>query len=345
MTIESKPEAKAKKVAKKCPHGKQKQYCGDCGGSQMCVHKRQKRQCRDCGGANYCSHGTRKSRCRECKGSEICCHSRFVSSCRTCGPQYFCKHNKEKSRCTDCKGTGVCEHNQRRSRCILCGGSQVCCHGKRKESCKLCEGSQTCDHKKLKVYCKPCDGSRLCKSSWCETTANPKYEGYCLNCFIHLFPDKPNARNYKTKEKAVADSVRETFNNFMWTTDKRVAGGNSYRRPDLFLDLQTHVVIVEVDEKKHSEYDCACENKRLMELSQDLNHRPAVFIRFNPDAYIDTNGQKVKSCWKLNKLGIVQLKSEKLKEWESRLVVLKNQIRHWIENPTEKTLEIIELFY
>jgi hypothetical protein len=32
-------------------------------------------------------------------------------------------------------------------------------------------------------------------------------------------------------------------------------------------------------------------------------------------------------------------------EWESRIDVLKEQIRYWMKNRTEKTVEIIELFY
>ena len=44
-------------------------------------------------------------------------------------------------------------------------------------------------------------GGRLCKSEWCHTRLNKKYEGYCLLCFIHLFPDKKTSRNYKTKEE------------------------------------------------------------------------------------------------------------------------------------------------
>ena len=41
------------------------------------------------------------------------------------------------------------------------------------------------------------------------------------------------------------------------------------------------------------------------------------------------------------------LKISKLKqtEWEERLDCLKNQIKYWIENPTDKFLEIVELFY
>ena len=33
------------------------------------------------------------------------------------------------------------------------------------------------------------------------------------------------------------------------------------------------------------------------------------------------------------------------KEWKERINSLKEQIQYWIDNPTEKTIEIIELFY
>jgi hypothetical protein len=82
-----------------------------------------------------------------------------------------------------------------------------------------------------------------------------------------------------------------------------------------------------------------------MEISQDLNHRPIIFIRFNPDSYTDQSGNFIKSCWELNKLGVINIVKNKQKEWEDRIECLKQQIQYWIENKTEKTIEIVELFY
>jgi hypothetical protein len=217
----------------------------------------------------------------------------------------------------------------------------------RKTYCKECGGGAICKHDKIRSCCKICDGKYLCKSSWCETIGNPKYEGYCLACFVNNpeNQNKPNVRNYKTKEKDVVDRITQTFKNVTWIADKKVKDGCSRRRPDLLLDMGSHIIIVEIDENKHTDYDCSCEHKRLMELSQDLQHRPIVFIRFNPDDYTNQDGILVKSCWKLNNLGVVQIAKNKQKEWEERIETLKQQIQYWIDNPTEKTVEIIELFY
>ena len=184
-----------------------------------------------------------------------------------------------------------------------------------------------------------------CQSDWCFTiVTNKKYDGYCLHCYINLFPDKPVSHNYKTKEFAVVEHIKSNFPNVDWIADKQVSNGCSRRRPDLLLDLGGQVLIVEVDENSHNTYDCSCENKRIMELSQDMGHRPIVFIRFNPDKYIK-NGEIITSCWGVNKTGICVVK--KSKEWDSRLDILCRQIDYWInpENITDKTVEIIQLYY
>ena len=330
-----------------CQHGKWKRYCRECGGSSFCQHDKIKNYCKECGGVSYCQHGKQKSRCNECGGGSICQHGKQKSLCKECGGSQICEHNIRKSYCLECGGGARCEHEKIRSNCRDCGGSSFCQHNIYKISCKECGGSQWCVHDKQKQYCKICDGKYLCKSEWCETIGNSKYECYCVACFVNNpeNQNKPAMRNYKTKEKDVVDRILQTFTNFTWVADKKVQDGCSRRRPDLLLDMGSHIIIVEVDENKHTDYECSCEHKRLMELSQDLQHRPTVFIRFNPDDYKNQEGVLVKSCWKLNKLGVVQITKTKQNEWEERIECLKQQIQYWIDNTTEKTIEIIELFY
>ena len=95
---------------------------------------------------------------------------------------------------------------------------------------------------------------------------------------------------------------------------------------------------------QHIEYDCSCENKRIMELSQDLAHRPIVFIRFNPDKY-QKGDTTIKSCWCTNKKGICVVKKSKQTEWVERLNALGKTIEYWLKHRTDKTVEIIQLFY
>ena len=188
--------------------------------------------------------------------------------------------------------------------------------------------------------------NKQCLSEWCNTQVRlHKYDGYCLFCYIHLFPDKPVTKNYKTKEKNVADFVLQQFSNFSWVTDKKIQHGCSRRRPDLLLDLGYQVIIIEIDENQHTDYDCSCENKRLMEISQDIGFRPLVIIRFNPDSYVNKNNQIIKSCWRANQSGIYIITKDNNNEWNNRLQILHNQIEYWSNNMTNKTIEVIHLFY
>jgi hypothetical protein len=188
--------------------------------------------------------------------------------------------------------------------------------------------------------------SKFCLSNWCNTQVQcNKYDGYCLFCYVNLFPDKPVTRNYKTKERTVVDFVLTNFPQFTWIVDKVVKDGCSKRRPDLLLDLGFQVIIVEVDENQHIAYDCSCENKRIMELSQDIGHRPMVLIRFNPDSYLTIDNKFVNSCWKANQKGIFIVNKDNNTSWENRLEILKTQIQYWSNNQTDKTIEVVHLFY
>ena len=315
-------------AAKRCVHGKANggYFCKECPGKGICEHGKQKRVCKDCDGTSFCEHGKRKELCKECGG------------------RGFCEHGKQKAQCKRCGGRGFCEHGKFKAMCKECGGSAFCEHGKQKAYCKICCGNVYCEHDKRRSLCKECGGSSLCHTPLCETVGNRKYDGYCLFCYIHTFPDKPVTRNYKTKEFAVVESVKKSCPDVTWVCDKRIVDGCSRRRPDMLCDLGTHIVVVEVDENQHADYECSCENKRLMELSQDVGHRPTVFIRFNPDDYV-CDGKTVASCWGINTKGMAVIKKKKQTEWDVRLGVLAEMTQYWLSHIPSKTIEVIELYY
>ena len=298
------------------------------------------------GGKAFCEHGKNKYICKECHGSSICDHGRRRSICKECDGVAICEHGRIKYSCKECDGISICDHGNRKQYCKECEGISICDHGKYKEKCKECEGSSFCVHGKCKQYCNECGGSSLCTNCK-DVKGSSKYDGHCLRCFIYLFPDIPVYRNYKTKETAVKDFILEKFSNLNWIPDKRVYDGCSKRRPDILLDLGYQVIIIEVDEDKHNAYECSCENKRIMEISQDVGHRPIVFLRFNPDSYVNMDGEKIGSCWGTLKTGIDTVKKEKKEEWEIRLDCLKSQIKYWInpKNKTNKMIETVQLYY
>ena len=186
--------------------------------------------------------------------------------------------------------------------------------------------------------------SKQCFSDWCDTLVGKKYNGYCYNCFVHLFPDEPTSRIYKKKETEVVNYFKKKFFKYNLIFDKVIDNACSKRRPDIFLDLYSHIIIIEIDENQHNSYDEICENKRLMELSQDLAHRPIIFLRFNPDSYINEDNEKVRSPWRNTKKGASLIK-ESIDDWNNRLKILETRFEYWIENVSEKTITLEKLFF
>jgi hypothetical protein len=155
-------------------------------------------------------------------------------------------------------------------------------------------------------------------------------------------PDSPLVRNFKTKEIAVRDFIFNQFPRLNWIHDKIVVDGHSRRRPDLTLDIGSHVIFVEIEENGH-DFGYNCGTKRLCELWEDVGQRPTVFIRFNPDSYIDEKDKKVPSCWKKNAQGLSLIRDDTA--WTDRLRKLQDVVIFHLEHVPEKCIQIQELFF
>jgi hypothetical protein len=185
--------------------------------------------------------------------------------------------------------------------------------------------------------------SPRCVSEHCDTLIGclKKYRGYCRHCFVHLFPDEPVSRNYKTKELEMVRFIKARFPQFDWLCDRILKGGCSWKRGDMIVDLLTHVIIIECDENQHK-YTTSCEHKRMMKLSEDVAHRPIIFIRFNPDGYT-VCGKKIKSCWGKTDTGLTKVMRPK--EWAERLERLADEVDRAIPIVPEQTIVQRHLFY
>ena len=204
--------------------------------------------------------------------------------------------------------------------------------------------------------------AKKCKTHLCPTQVKNKYDGFCLRCYI--LQGNEVVRNYKTKELAVVDFILDNFKDYDWVLDKQVKGVN--RRPDLLLDLGHQILVVEVDENCHKGKRYNCENKRICEILEALKDendqecieyldennekqnyklgiRPIIVIRFNPDSFRNNFGETIRSAWGQNSKGISVINNKD--DWSNRLSILSDHIKYWINNISDKTLEIKYLFY
>ena len=182
----------------------------------------------------------------------------------------------------------------------------------------------------------------------CDTFGSRQTNGYCSRCFAHRFPHDKRARFVRSKELAVNRFLLESFPNLTWSFNKCIEGGCSRRRPDAFAHLGTHAITVETDENEHigDSYSCACENRKMMEHFRDAGEIPHVFVRFNPDAYIDSAGEKHKSCWEKTPLTMEpRVALRRQKAWKERLETLRLTIEQSVQNTPSREVELKLLYY
>lgn len=344
-----------------CKHNRDRFYCRECGGGGVCEHERRRDRCKDCGGVGLCRHGRQRSQCKECGGSSICEHNRKRNLCRECHGASICGHDRIRVSCKDCGGSGICEHGRQRGTCKDCGSNAFCQHDRRRFWCKVCGGNGICQHNRRRKYCKDCGGVSLCshgrQPNQCFLCGNGKafcvlckvtqldarlgYEGHCAKCYHYLYPERwvPSMR-LKRRETVLHCALVKAFGETSFTWDRKIDGGCSMRRPDFRFECFTHTVICECDEGGHqdSKYTSMCDNKRTMQLFQDLGSRPIVFIHFNPDDYVDSNGVSHPSCFG-SKREIHQV------AWDCRVARLTAEIKLAMATVPTKEVTIIKLFY
>ena len=214
--------------------------------------------------------------------------------------------------------------------------------------------------KEKKYYCDICDYYAVRKDNLrlhfhctlCNigcTNGNGKYNPYCFRCWCYSNPNEPQAQSYKFKEYIFTDEVKQFIDGnvnknkiLKMTFDKKIENGKSMRRPDVYIELGTHSIILELDENSHKDKFYNCENKRSMELFRDLGtNRPLVFIRINPDAYTIGNN-KISSCFSFNSNGKLIL--DEL-SWDNRMKDVMNTIDFYIKNIPDCEFTQIYKFY
>ncbi len=196
--------------------------------------------------------------------------------------------------------------------------------------------------------------NQMC-AACCNTRGTRVHDGHlwCHGCFVKTFPDVPTPRNYKTKQRDVEEFLKARFSDKLTLkldrqTERIVAEasagagagggfvpeefederpcGSSGRKPDVLIDMGEWVVVVEVDEGQHKQdsYKSSCENKRIMQIFDDMGRRPIVFVRFNPDNYVDAEGNKVLSPWTVDgRTGsALHVSAENRSVWNARLAAL-----------------------
>jgi hypothetical protein len=195
--------------------------------------------------------------------------------------------------------------------------------------------------------------NKLC-TICCDTIANPKCKPHadnmdvCMRCFVYSFPDHKLARAVCVKERLVADAFRAALPPELadkLVLNRRIPGGTTRRKPDMYLDMGTHVIVGECDEHQHNRYDKTCENRRVMEVWMDAGKKPMALVRINPDKYVDSDDVTHTSCFGYDKNWLPRVAPKKRDEWDARLARFVELACSYIDKVPEKTIDAHYLYY
>jgi hypothetical protein len=154
----------------------------------------------------------------------------------------------------------------------------------------------------------------------------------CKSCGLFMVTKKPHLCAYckpsttlrqKTKEMMVVTFLQEKGYEFIHNKSVGFVCGNY--RPDIKIDVGSHLIIVEIDEDQHRQYDQSCEIARMLNIFQ-AEGLQCVFLRYNPDIF------RVKG------------KAQKI-HMDTRLKILEETIDRYIESPPDQGVSIYRIFY
>jgi hypothetical protein len=164
-----------------------------------------------------------------------------------------------------------------------------------------------------------------------RTSSNYKYKNYCTECFRRNFPLDPLTfqMRSKTKEIATRDYINANYDGFQH--DRILETGHCdctiKRRIDHRKLIGNTLLVIETDENQHKSYDKMDEETRYDDLYMAHSGK-WVYIRFNPDKYINQNGIR------------------KNPTIAARLNVLKDEIDKQIKRiDNEENTELVERIY
>lgn len=113
----------------------------------------------------------------------------------------------------------------------------------------------------------------------------------CTNC--HFFQVQKSGEmcgtcagyRQNSEEFKLRELFKEWYPEMDVVFDKNIEGSCLRYRPDFFIDTKKgFVIIIEVDEFNHKDYDVNCEIVRMFNIQQAIM-MPVIFIRFNPNVY------------------------------------------------------------
>lgn len=210
------------------------------------------------------------------------------------------------------------------------------------------------DRSKPATHCRSCKSEDMfdvshsvCVSEHCDTAQPPPgYDGYCTHCFRNLFPLDPRTQSIraKTREIAVRDFLVERYGDaFVHNQSLFTSCECDHRRSVDFRRIVGGTMLaVEVDEGQHKGQSYRDDAEaRYNDLAVAFGGK-WVFIRFNPDSYIDAQGRRIKGFFDAKG---ARRSSEIARRMQALAECIDEQIKRIERDENDELLDEIFLFY
>ena len=134
------------------------------------------------------------------------------------------------------------------------------------------------------------------------------------------------------KQREVVQFIDVYMKEFPYTSVDKIAidikdcGGRE--RPDVLWDLESRIVILEIDEDQHKDRPYQCEQTRMVNISQAFGCERTIWIRYNPDSFKSIDKKKWNNSSKRHSL---------LKKWLNWAFT--------VDLSSLKTISVVYLFF
>jgi hypothetical protein len=122
------------------------------------------------------------------------------------------------------------------------------------------------------------------------------------------------------KEWAVVRHLRKVIDTKFEYNSSKMLQGCSKKRPDIYFELNTHCVIVEIDENQHNSYQDSCECARINEIVNGIGGKSVIMIRYNPDKVKNKNKNLHINQMERIELLVKTIKDELVKNYDEFVV-------------------------
>jgi hypothetical protein len=115
----------------------------------------------------------------------------------------------------------------------------------------------------------------------------------CINFCIQDIALQDYKKNQKVKEKRVLQILTSEFGS-PTEYNHQIDRNCGHHEKEIGYDCKTHMIYIEVDERQHKSYCELGEINRMKNIFNDSGGIPIIFIRYNPDSFLDINNKRQK---------------------------------------------------